>query len=365
MRVMPEPLSCGHFEDLAVLYALGELDGSARAGIEEHVRVCRECAAMLQREMALAAILAPASRPAGEREPSDLLLTRCRNKLAGTLDDTAVPSRPGAWTAEFSLREWIATFRLSPRFHPAWSVAALLVVGAVSGLAGWEGIGRAPLQLLGPAMITVSAAPPPVPAAAPQAPAPRQPAAGRVAEDTHVYAATDAGMNDAFHRDMFDSNAAQDQLQRQAASVLPRSEAEATPRAWRHEPPLRMPAGLRSAATLDVPASGSLSELSRTMEKLWWGGIRVDPDQQQRRLLLAPLPEYPEVARRAGIEGQVTLLLRIGKNGSVEDVQLLSGEPVLGRAAAEAIEQWRYSPLRIGGQPVNILTSVTLAFQLR
>ena len=118
-------------------------------------------------------------------------------------------------------------------------------------------------------------------------------------------------------------------------------------------------------ATWDAPTSGSLAELSRRMETLWWGGVRVNPAEQQERLVVAPLPGYPEVARRAGIEGQVTLLLRIGKDGSVEDAQLLSGEPVLGRAAAEAVEQWRYSPLRIGGQPVNILTSVTLAFQLR
>jgi protein TonB len=81
--------------------------------------------------------------------------------------------------------------------------------------------------------------------------------------------------------------------------------------------------------------------------------------------VLAPLPEYPEVASRAGIEGQVTLLVRINRDGSVDNVEQLSGEPVLGRAAAEAVEQWRYSPLRVGGEPVNVLTSVTLAFQLQ
>jgi protein TonB len=108
-----------------------------------------------------------------------------------------------------------------------------------------------------------------------------------------------------------------------------------------------------------------LAELSRRMESLWWGGIRIDPAEQQQRLVHGPSPEYPEVARRAGIEGQVTLLLRINRDGSVEDSELLSGEPVLGRAAAEAVERWRYSPLRIGGRPVNILTSVTFNFQLR
>jgi protein TonB len=74
---------------------------------------------------------------------------------------------------------------------------------------------------------------------------------------------------------------------------------------------------------------------------------------------------YPEAARQAGIEGQVTLGLRIGRNGLVEDVRLLSGEPVLGRAAMEAVEQWRYAPLWISGQAVRTLTTVTLAFELR
>jgi TonB family protein len=101
------------------------------------------------------------------------------------------------------------------------------------------------------------------------------------------------------------------------------------------------------------------------MESLWRGGVRVDPADQQKRLLPSPAPEYPEAARRAGIEGQVTLEVRIGRDGSVEDMTLLSGEPVLGRAAMQAVEQWRYAPLRIGGQPVSILTSVTLAFELR
>jgi protein TonB len=126
-----------------------------------------------------------------------------------------------------------------------------------------------------------------------------------------------------------------------------------------------MPATLGLHAGWNAPANGSLNELSRRMETLWWGGVRVDPAEQEKRLVLGELPEYPEVARRAGIEGQVTLQLRIGKDGSVQDIELLSGEPVLGRAAAEAVEQWRYAPLRIAGQPANILTSVTLAFQLR
>jgi TonB family protein len=354
---MVSPVSCAQFEDLAVLYALGELQTADRAAVEEHVRQCQNCAAVLQREVSLAALLCPANRPTGEEEPIEILLAQCRSELARTLDQDETEARPRAWAGLFSWRQWMASLRLSPRFHPAWSVAALAAVAAVSGFAGWEGIGHTPLQIFGPAVITVSATPPPpvtsaAPAAAPQAPAVNPPVMPKVSASDRVYAASEAGMNNAFSRDMFDAAAAQDRQQQLS-------------RTWRHAPPLRMPRSLSAVTAFDAPPSGSLDEISRTMEAFWWGGIRINPSEQQKRLVMAPLPEYPEVARRAGIEGEVTLLVRIGKNGSVQDAQMLSGEPVLGRAATEAVEQWRYSPLRIGGQPVSVLTSVTLAFQFR
>jgi TonB family protein len=130
-------------------------------------------------------------------------------------------------------------------------------------------------------------------------------------------------------------------------------------------PSPEMPDGPSFAAARDLPLNGPFAQWSRAMESLWWGGVRVDPADQQKRLIRAPAPEYPEAARRARIAGQVTLGLRIGADGSVEEATLLSGEPVLGRAAMEAVEQWRYAPLRIGGRPVSILTTVTLAFELR
>jgi TonB family protein len=348
---MARPVSCVEFEDLAVLHALGELDDDARAGVEEHARACEPCAAVLQRETDLAAILSPASRSAADQESTDVLLAHCRSRLGRTLDD-APPTPSRTWTSIFSLRDWIASLRLSPRLHPAWSVAALTIIAAVSGFAGWVGLGRTPLQILGPAIITVSAAPPPLAAPAPEAtpaPAPSSvenvPAPQNAAADSRVYSATEAGMNDAFSGGLFHA---------------PQNDSDRPLSSWRHAPPLRMPAN----SSLDAAPTGGLDEISRTMENLWWGGIRVSPAEQQKRLVLAPLPEYPEVARRAGIEGQVTMLVRIDRDGTVDTVEQLSGEPVLGRAAAEAVEQWRYSPLRIGGEPVNVLTSVTLAFQL-
>lgn len=363
---MPETVHCGNFESLAVLHALGELEASVRAAVEEHARACPECVAVLQRETALASVLGPNRSAAGEPAPSDLLLAHCRSELGKSLDEAA--RRPSGWREWLRPRNWAEPFRVSMHVHPGWSVAALLFVAAVSGLAGWEGLGRVPLQQFSPAVITVSAAPPPpvapaVADAAPQAPATEQPAADAVAaESTPVYTATDAGMSDAPAQDFSEAVPAPPE---QASPQRRLGRGQDGSRLWRHEPPLRVPRGRGPAAAREALSEGRLAGLSRRVERLWWGGVRVDSAEQQKRLVAGSLPEYPEVARRAGIEGPVTLLLRIGQDGSVEDARLLSGEPVLGRAAAEAVEQWRYQPARIGDRPVNVLTSVTLAFELR
>jgi TonB family protein len=139
--------------------------------------------------------------------------------------------------------------------------------------------------------------------------------------------------------------------------VMPEIESSVAP------PQASAPGRLSEAS--DAPSTGRLGAWTRRMESLWRGGVRVDPAEQQTRLVHSAPPVYPEAARQAGIEGQVTLGLRIGRNGLVEDVRLLSGEPVLGRAAMEAVEQWRYAPLWISGQAVRTLTTVTLAFELR
>ena len=360
---MPDLVSCETFEHLSVLYALGELEAPVRAAAEEHARACPACAAVLQREIALAEMLASRARATAGQEPSDLLLANCRSRLRRTLHNEAAAGRPRAWATLFSWHDWIAAFRFSPRVHPAWSAAALLLLGAFSGLAGWQGIGRAPLQRWGPAALTVLAASAPAPVAPALAPkdATPQPSAQAplpaplVPADPHVYSADDAGLNDAFPQRTFPADVAGGPTQARSFRF-----EDGMPPAWRDAPAPSFP-----PPVWDAPERGGLAGLSRKMESLWWGGVRIDPAGQQKRLVRGPAPEYPEVAHRAGIEGQVTLLLRVAEDGSVRETQLLSGEPVLGRAAAAAVEQWRYSPLRIGGRPVSVLTSVTFDFRLR
>jgi TonB family protein len=386
---MPEKVSCGDFEALAVLYAAGELEVSVRAAVEYHARECPGCAAALRREMQLGEILAAHTRALAEPQPSDQLLARCRRDLSKALANEA-GARRSARRGWWHPRNWAAVFRVSPDFHPAWSVAALLLVGILAGLAGWTGVGRGPVLAAGQPVMTISAAPPPpvapssggavaaAPAARspqapvqemPPAPAGNQAAVEEAAGNAPVYPATDASTNQGLLA--LEALTASEVEATAAPRLPPQFSEEAMPRFRRNTPP-QLPAAVPAPGE-DARSRGRLAnlsrrierEISRRMDTLWWGGVRVDPADQQQRLLRAPSPEYPEVARRAGIEGQVTLLLWIAEDGSVQESRLLSGEPVLGRAAMRAVEQWRYAPPRIGGRPVSVVSSVTLSFELR
>jgi TonB family protein len=75
-------------------------------------------------------------------------------------------------------------------------------------------------------------------------------------------------------------------------------------------------------------------------------------------------PPYPQNAMTMHIEGAVQLLATISKTGDISAVKVLSGEPQLARAAADAVKQWKYKPYLLNGSPVEIQTQVTINFKL-
>ena len=108
----------------------------------------------------------------------------------------------------------------------------------------------------------------------------------------------------------------------------------------------------------------SFERFAMRLEQMWWGQVRVDPDEQQKKLLARVTPDYPDVARQAGLEGTVVLRVEIGPDGSVENIDAVSGSPLLARAAAQAVAQWRYAPTIVDGNPVSVITSVSVEFHL-
>ena len=76
-------------------------------------------------------------------------------------------------------------------------------------------------------------------------------------------------------------------------------------------------------------------------------------------------PAYPSEAERARIEGTVRMIATIGTDGTVSELKVLSGPPVLVPAAIAAVKQWRYRPVVKNGCPVTANTKVAVRFSLK
>lgn len=76
-------------------------------------------------------------------------------------------------------------------------------------------------------------------------------------------------------------------------------------------------------------------------------------------------PHYPEEAKHAGIQGRVLLQAEISKDGIVQKLQLVSGDPVLAQAAIEVVKKWKYKPYLLNRQPVAMETQIAVDFLLQ
>ena len=92
--------------------------------------------------------------------------------------------------------------------------------------------------------------------------------------------------------------------------------------------------------------------------------IKVGGDVQAARLLHEVQPSYPPIARQAHIAGTVELSATIAPDGTVKEVRVMSGNPLLVNAAVTAVKQWTYRPTYLNGQPVQVLTEVDVKFSL-
>jgi TonB family protein len=92
--------------------------------------------------------------------------------------------------------------------------------------------------------------------------------------------------------------------------------------------------------------------------------IRVDEGAMALRLVTRVEPTYPREARSRYIQGDVRLEVRVATDGTVEDVNLVSGPQQLVAAAKAAVRQWRYRPGISSGHPVPVVTIVTVRFRL-
>jgi len=92
--------------------------------------------------------------------------------------------------------------------------------------------------------------------------------------------------------------------------------------------------------------------------------IRVGGQVQQANLIRQPKPIYPPLAKQARIQGVVRFNAIIGRDGTIQNLQLISGHPLLVPAAEEAVKQWLYRPTLLNGEPVEVATVIDVNFTL-
>jgi TonB family protein len=125
-----------------------------------------------------------------------------------------------------------------------------------------------------------------------------------------------------------------------------------------------MPVG-SSEATLEIMIrGGAMPAPSADANPAPPQRIRVGANVQQSKLISQPRPVYPPEAKQARIQGAVHLNAIIAKDGTIQHLEVISGEPVLVQAALDAVKQWVYQPTLLNGQPVEVQTEITVNFML-
>jgi protein TonB len=77
-----------------------------------------------------------------------------------------------------------------------------------------------------------------------------------------------------------------------------------------------------------------------------------------------PAPQYPAIARAAHVQGAVVLHAIIGKDGVIKQLEVVSGNAMLQGAALQAVRNWRYHPLLLNNEAMEVDTQITVNFDL-
>jgi periplasmic protein TonB len=113
--------------------------------------------------------------------------------------------------------------------------------------------------------------------------------------------------------------------------------------------------GLGAGATGVAPPPPPPPKITRT---------KVGGNVQEAKIISRPNPIYPPLARQARIQGKVQLHAIIDKEGRVSQLEVVSGHPLLVKAALDAVQNWRYQPTILNGEPVEVDTTIDVNFVL-
>jgi len=136
-------------------------------------------------------------------------------------------------------------------------------------------------------------------------------------------------------------------------------------------PPVSSMGGVMGGVPGGVPGGsmggvlgGILSSTPTAAPKLAVQRVRVSQGVSEGNLISQIKPPYPPMAKMARVQGSVVLQALISKQGTIQNLRVISGHPMLVQAALDAVKQWRYRPYLLNGEPVEVETQITLNFSL-
>lgn len=121
------------------------------------------------------------------------------------------------------------------------------------------------------------------------------------------------------------------------------------------------PSAVAIATSGNAPALTAWATTGAAMPTL---EVRVSQGVTEARLVHQVQPVYPLQARMQHLSGDVTLKATIAEDGTLRDIGVVHGSPVLAAAAVDAVKQWRYTPSLLGGKPVPVEKQITVVFKL-
>jgi len=113
-----------------------------------------------------------------------------------------------------------------------------------------------------------------------------------------------------------------------------------------------------------VVASGAIQQAAAREDDGSAAPAPVPPPPANGYLLERVEPQYPEAARQQHIQGPVLLNVLVGTTGLVRETSVISGDPLLAKAATDAVRQWRFNPHQLNGKAVEFETRITVNFAL-
>jgi protein TonB len=127
-------------------------------------------------------------------------------------------------------------------------------------------------------------------------------------------------------------------------------------------PQIPNPLGVASAS--DKTLSGLVASTPVSIPRPAPGKLKISQGVSQGLLINRVQPKYPSNALAMRIQGAVQIEATINKEGKITNLKPISGDPVLARAAMDAVRQWRYKPYFLDGEPVEIQTQIAVNFKL-